>query len=100
MIEWTTSKEDTKLMLAIVKRAEDMGLVKDRMTSLMDITACHMNGTPLRLTDLLNAKDGDFIHDITGITAYIDRETGQLTDCFLPRYARNESVDKPKETSK
>lgn len=87
MIEWTTSKEDTKLIGAIVDRAERMGMTADRMTRFMDITACHANGTPLRLTDLLNAKDEDFVHDITGISSYINRETGQLTDCFLPRYA-------------
>ena len=87
-MNWATSKEDTKLMLAIIKRAERMGLVKNRMTSLMDIAACHANGTPLRLADLLNAADTDFVHDIAGITAYIDRGNGQLTDCFLPRYAK------------
>jgi hypothetical protein len=104
MITWTTSKEDTELMLAIVKRAESMGLVKDRMTVLMDITACHANGTPLRLADLLKAADFDFIHDITGITRYIDRESGQLTDCFLPRYAapqqENETAADPRSGAK
>lgn len=87
MINWETSKEDTKVMLAIINRAECMGLVKNRMTILMDIAACHANGTPLRLYALLNASDADFIHDVTGINTYIDRETGQLKDCFLPRYS-------------
>lgn len=87
MINWESSIEDTKLMLLIIKRAKIMGLVKDQMTTLMDLTACHGNGNPLRLADLLNAHDGDFIHDITGITAYIDREDGQLKDCFLPRFS-------------
>jgi hypothetical protein len=64
-MNWATSKEDTFLMLAIVKRAERMGPMKNRMTSLMDIAACHANGTPLRLADLLNAADTDFVHDIT-----------------------------------
>lgn len=89
-INWTASKEDTNLMLSIIKRAERMDLVKDRMTALMDLTACHMNGTPLRLPVLLHAADGDFIHDIIGIRAHMDRETGQLKDCFLPRYAAHQ----------
>lgn len=92
MIDWTTSREDIQTIEAIVRRAERMGLVKDRMTVWMDITACHVNGTPLRLADLLAAADSDFIHDITGITAYIDRENGQLTDCFLPRYATHQDA--------
>jgi hypothetical protein len=89
MIEWTVSKEDMNLILDITKRAENMGLrgATKRVTMLMDLTACHANGTPLRLEALLHAADGDFIHDITGIRAHMDRETGQLKDCFLPRYA-------------
>lgn len=52
----------------------------------MDIRACHANGTPLRLEELLRADDGNFGHDVFGIRRYIDRTTGQLTDCFLPRF--------------
>lgn len=89
MIKWTVSKEDMELIRAIVLKAEHMGILNgDRMTSLMDITACHANGTQLRLKDLLNASKGDFVHDISGISAYLNRETGQLKNCFLPRYAR------------
>lgn len=89
MIKLTASKEDTELIMAIVLKAEHMGILNsDRMTSLMDITACHANGTQLRLKDLLNASKGDFVHDISGISAYLNRETGQLKNCFLPRYAR------------
>lgn len=89
MIEWTVSKEDMNLILAITLRAERMGIAgkPQRMRALMDLTACHANGTPLRLPDLLHAADGDFIHDIAGICAHMNRETGQLQDCFLPRYA-------------
>lgn len=89
MINWNATKEDTKLTLEIVVRAERMGLTDkyQRMQVIMDIAACHGNGTPLRLTDLLNAADTDFIHDITGIVAHIDRNTGHMQDCFLPRFA-------------
>lgn len=37
---------------------------------------------------LLDAKDGDFLHDVSGIHHHMDRSTGVLGDCFLPRYTR------------
>ena len=51
-----------------------------------DLTACHLNGCPLRLADLLAADDFNLIHDVGGISGHIDRETGQLMDCFSPRF--------------
>jgi len=54
----------------------------------MDITACHASGCPLRLDELLMARDADFAHDVFGIRRHLDRATGKLGDCFLPRYAR------------
>ena len=53
----------------------------------MDVTACHLNGTPLDLDGLLNAKDSDLTHDVMGIHFAMDRKTGQLQNCFAPRYS-------------
>jgi hypothetical protein len=61
----------------------------------MDISACHSNGCPLRLADLLAAKNFDFMHDVAGIHNNIDRETGKLKGNFLPRYHKREiPIDK------
>lgn len=57
----------------------------------MDLCACHANGNPLRLADLLAADDLNFTHDITGIARHMDRETGQLRDLFSPRFSRRDS---------
>lgn len=90
-ISFKTSKEDHDLIKCIVKRAVDLwwdhGHRLDVMKLTMDITACHANGCPLKLADLYVAKDADFTHDIGGIMRHIDRSTGHLGDCFLPRYA-------------
>lgn len=53
----------------------------------MDLTVCHLNGCPLRLVDLAEANEFDLIHDVLGINRHLDHETGELKDCFLPRYA-------------
>ena len=42
---------------------------------------------PLRLEELLEADDLDFIHDVFGIRRHLDVATGELRDCFVPRYA-------------
>lgn len=73
----------------IMVLSEKTGVQYSRMTALMDLAACH-NSTPLRLRDLLNADDSNFAHDVWGIRRHMDRETGELGGCFLPRFARTD----------
>ena len=54
----------------------------------MDITACHCNGMPLKLEELLHADEFNFAHDVFGIRHHLNRETGKLENCFCPRYAQ------------
>jgi hypothetical protein len=54
----------------------------------MDITATHLNGTPLDLDKFLKFDSPDFGHDIYGIMRFIDRNTGKLTNGFLPRCSK------------
>lgn len=58
-----------------------------QMDADMDVTACHANGNPLKLQELLTADDFQFGHDVFGIRRHIDRETGEFKDCFSPRYS-------------
>lgn len=53
----------------------------------MDVTACHANGCPLDLEKLLHADAFNFSHDVFGIARYINRNTGKLENCFVPRCA-------------
>lgn len=59
----------------------------DKLTWLMDISFGH-DSCPLKLAELLEAGDSDFAHDVFGIRRHMNRETCQLGDCFLPRYAQ------------
>lgn len=87
------SRPDDELIDQIVKRAKNSAASRhipfDIRTLMMDLTACHANGCALRLDDLLEASEFDFAHDVFGIHKHIDRNTGKLGDCFLPRYARS-----------
>lgn len=87
MINWDKlNTKDMRLISQIVKRGSKIGQAGNRMDLEMDVTAAHLN-SPLRLTELLQAKDSDFMHDFCGIVRHIDRSNGKLQDCFVPRYA-------------
>ena len=87
---FSTTKEEYEVISKIVRRAGNDGHLpnNDALSLSMDIEAVHCNGCPLDLQKLLNASDFDFVHDIYGMVGKIDRKTGKLTDCFLPRCAR------------
>lgn len=90
MINWKVTKPDMTLLTQIALRAKKLTAYKDvsLLTINMDVTACHLNGCPLKLKKLLKADDFNFAHDVIGISNHIDRETGTLLNCFLPRYAK------------
>lgn len=84
------------LLDKIVERAVEELEIKDVQCLDMDLTACHKYDTPLDLERLLAAPFGDFGHDVHGISRYIDRSTGKLTDHFCPRLAfRKKKTSKP-----
>lgn len=90
-IEWNATKKDVLLIHRIAKRVADLckkdGRKLDLMSLEMDITACHLNGCPLKLSKLLKADEFNLLHDVAGISKHINRETGKLENCFLPRFA-------------
>ena len=89
-INWSATKEEHQLLVEIAQRA--VGLNSDYSDDfqglMMDITACHLNGNPLKLEELLKTDDFNFMHDINGINRFIDRNNGELTQCFLPRLSK------------
>lgn len=83
------SDHDYKMILAIVKRASRMVQAVGSTIAIwdleMDLINCHVNGCPLDLFKLFNSESDDFAHDIAGIRQNINRETGKLENCFVPR---------------
>lgn len=92
-VNFKASDEDYTLIDGIVGRAVMMAerngqaLPNDRLQLTMDLCACHLNGCPLKLAELLQADDFNFAHDVWGIRRHMNRTTGKLADCFLPRFA-------------
>jgi len=88
MISFEASGREYLTVRKIVKRAKVPADVS--LDLMMDILATHCNGTRLNLDGLLIAAEGDFFHDVCGIAQNVNRKTGKLGNCFLPRYAARE----------
>lgn len=88
MFKIPQTKEENVAVEKILRRAVP-DFCADRTTLWMDLLAAH-NQYPLDLEALAEADPENFAHDIAGIVGHIDRRTGKLTDCFVPRYARSE----------
>lgn len=88
MINWNKiTKEDQNICIKIINRAKNLIEIKDRIGAEMDIQAAHIT-CPLKLKELLAADNFNFMHDVCGISNNINRETGELENCFVPRFAR------------
>ena len=87
MIQWDITDEDMDLIEKIMLRIQTKYTEISPLAWCLDISAVHSNGCPLKLAELLNAKDSDFFHDVFGIRKNLNRETGKLENDFLPRFA-------------
>ena len=89
-INWDlASKQDYQLAHQIVERFVVLSMPYniDRLSLQMDIIAVHIGGCKLKLQELLESDQSDFLHDVWGTRKHIDRSTGILQDRFRPRYA-------------
>lgn len=61
-----------------------------RLAFIMDLLAADgVNGNPPIDFERLHAADEfNFLHDVCGIARHLDRSTGKLENCFVPRFAR------------
>ena len=85
MIDWSRiTKEESKTIHKAVARAVKLIPQLKMMDVEMDISAVHIK-EKLNLNKLFSFPDFDFVHDIVGISNNINRTTGTLENCFLPR---------------
>lgn len=98
MINFSVSTVERGLLRQAAQRAAAMDVEANAAQSRrfieweMDFTATHANGCPLDLKRLLAADDFNFAHDAFGIARHLNRETGQLENHFLPRFALKEAA--------
>jgi hypothetical protein len=85
MIKRDVTAAERRTIEKIATRAVVFNPAWDHDDLVRDIEAVHCNGCPLDLEMFLSADDFNFVHDVAGIVRHLDRETGELTDFFLPR---------------
>lgn len=82
---------EPQLIQAIARRAvafyERMGTNVLPVYIATEISYVHNQVIRLRLQDMLDADDFNFMHDIAGIHRHLDVKHDRLNDCFLPRFA-------------
>ena len=77
----------SKIAARAVTMAKDAGVSYQHIDAMMDLEHAHKQ-FPIDLAALLAADAGNFGHDVFGIRRHMDRSTGKLGGCFLPRFAR------------
>lgn len=87
MLQFNATREELDLIVKIAKRVEAITPHLTRLTIIMDLEACHSNACPLDLVAMLDSRETDLMHDVCGINRHLDRQTGELMDCFVPRFA-------------
>lgn len=91
-VSFDCPEAERKTIRAIARRARDLYLEHEVDRSAldidMDLTATHCNGNPLRLDDLLKADAFNLLHDVSGISHHLNRDTGKLEGFFVPRFTR------------
>jgi hypothetical protein len=55
---------------------------------MMELRIVHREICELRLKELLDSSDSNFMHDITGIHKHLDMLDGRFRDGWSPRYGR------------
>lgn len=86
-IKFNSSKKDFALIEIVVNRAVSKDKLLDAKDLTMTIEAVHCNGNKLDLPRLLAADDFNFTHDIYGMLRHVNRRTGKLEHCFVPRFS-------------
>ncbi len=91
-VSFKASPEETRMALLCAQRANRLATAMSVTYSVqqahMDLLAPHANGCPMDFAALLAANDANFSHDVFGIGRYLNRSSGRLGDCFLPRYSK------------
>lgn len=80
----------------ILERAEllfkEYGIDEKRINTLLDLDNAD-NEIPLDWDALLTCDKQTFAHDIFGIRRHMNRKTGKIEDCFVPRTALLQDTD-------
>ena len=87
MFAETIGKEEWDVVCKVMDKASALFPNYKRITMGLDLLNAH-DDVGIDFSRLLAFDNMDFIHDIMGIRNNMNRETGKLENCFLPRCAK------------
>ena len=92
MIDWKKANamndgQAARFAHKVLDRAQAVGFpITYPLEFTMDMLAANV-AAPLDWEKLITTDRGTFYHDVGGIHRHLNRDTGELMDCFLPRCA-------------
>ena len=93
LVSFTAEAANQPYLTDIINRAAAKGYIPakgaEALAARMDIAACHANGCRLDLKKFAEFDNFNFAYDFFGIRNHLDRESGKLVRCFLPRCSRS-----------
>ena len=88
MVKFTATRKEVDTISRIADRARRAGLkIITKMSLIMDLEATN-TVNPIDFEKLLAFPAFDFAHDIYGIMGNLNRETGEIENCFVPRCSK------------
>lgn len=92
MTEFSKNTDKAALVCERYEHSNKLMEGYDRLNLEMDLLAADgVNGNlPLDWDKLLAADDFNFMHDLYGISACMNRSTGKISSFFIPRCAKVE----------
>lgn len=92
MIDWDElTKENAEIAAKIARRAVEINPEIDQLTIQMDISAASIQND-FDFERLLEFDEFNFMHDVIGINKHLNRDTGEITQGFLPRCGKREKT--------
>lgn len=85
-----STKEEYEKIVAISRKAKAKKYYDSMLDCQMDLDCVNSNDVKLDFDKLLGFDDFNFAHDVCGIARNLNRETGKLGNCFLPRCTKGE----------
>lgn len=89
MLNFDLNNTDREYARKIAVRAVEYLDVLSVMEIIMDLSVVHNHDCGLDLAQFSAADDFNLLHDVVGIHNHLNRKTGKLEDCFVPRFAKD-----------
>ena len=97
MLNHHLNDADMTLAMTIARSASNLarnaGQDISPLEFVLDLATTHNHACPLDFAAMATGNPADVAHDVFGIRRHLDRETGLLTDCFLPRFAARQVAE-------